>query len=319
LSGVIESKPLPPLRIDIPRVLDKRLNHLYDGIRSALLALPSYFSFPHPISGVKATDLFNLNSLIGAAIEDQVVMTLNKMRNVWDDNNEWEECYFVRSSQAFPDVRLIRRTTDLRMETILGIELKGWYVLSKEGVPSMRYQVSYKACSAQDLVCVVPWYLDNAVCGEAKVMTPWIEQARYAAEWRDYWWQYVRNSRDTVEERAVEQPDYAAPYPSKADLSSARPVKDRGDNFGRLPRCKPLMDDFTASTLEQEILGIAARDWVAFLLAHAESANPEDVILALNNQLEAIRKPLAEQQAEELLGLLRMLTTKFDFGETTYS
>ena len=48
---------------------------------------------------------------------------------------------FIRRSQSFPDVRLVRRTLE-SVDVIMGIELKGWYVLSKEKVPSFRYQVA---------------------------------------------------------------------------------------------------------------------------------------------------------------------------------
>ena len=39
---------------------------------------------------------------------------------------------------------------------LLGIELKGWYVLSKEGEPSGRYKVTPAACAPQDLLVIVP-------------------------------------------------------------------------------------------------------------------------------------------------------------------
>ncbi|MDR1013452.1 MAG: hypothetical protein LBL86_00490 [Coriobacteriales bacterium] len=311
MPGVVGSRPAPPLRADIPKVLDERLVRLYDGVRDALLELPSCFSFSHTISGIKTTGLFDLNSQVGAAIEnqveDQVVTTLNATRTVWDGSNEWEDCSFVRAPQAFPNVRLVREAADAKAETVLGIELKGWYVLSKEGVPSLRYHVGQAACAAQDLVCVIPWYLDNAICGEARVMTPWVEQARYAAEWRDYWWQHLRKGTDTREERAIRQPDGAAPYPSKAELAIARPVKDGGGNFGRLPRCKPLMDEFTAATLEQEILGIPARDWVDLPLTHADGADPKTVAAALRSRLDTAKKLLEEREAAEMFGLLKLL------------
>jgi hypothetical protein len=318
VPDIVKGGPVPPLRADIPSVLDERLSRLYDGVCAALLALPSYFSFSHTISGVKATGLFDLNSLIGATIEsqveDQVVATLNATRAVWDGNNEWEGCSFVRFPQAFPNVRLVREAARTKTETILGIEMKGWYVLSKEGVPSLRYQVSPAACAPQDLICVVPWYLDNAICGEAKVATPWIEQARYAAEWRDHWWQHLRKGNDAPEERAIRQPEGAAPYPSKTEPANARPVKDGGGNFGRLPRCKPLMDEFTASTLEQEILGIPARDWVDFPLTHANGSDPKTVAAALRSRLDTAKKLLAEREAEEMFGLLKLLMSRSGHG-----
>ena len=150
-----------PARLYMPDCVGESESRLYDGVIAALKALPVSFDFPHSFSGIKAANLFNLNALIGATIEDQVVAALNRTRTVWDPEHEWEDCMFIRRSQSFPDVRLVRRTLE-SVDVIMGIELKGWYVLSKEKVPSFRYQVAVGACAPMDLICVVPWYLDNA-------------------------------------------------------------------------------------------------------------------------------------------------------------
>lgn len=305
---------LRPSPIDLEKELDVDSLQLYLGVLASLRALPASFSFSHSMSGIKAIDLFNLNMLLGAAIEDQVVKALNSTRSLWDPMGKWEDCVFVRRSQSFPDVRLVRRSFD-GVETIMGIELKGWYVLSKESVPSMRYQIAPAACAPMDLVCVVPWYLDNAVSGEPRVLTPWVEQARYAAEWRDYWWEYVRGGRGAPERKRVIQPENVGPYPSKSDFAHAVPVHDAGDNFGRLPRCRPLMDSFIDETLSQEILGIPIRDWIWFIGLHKDTANPEDVSKQLKGKIQAHDEAFAEEEAEKLVGLLRRLQCEFDFGD----
>ena len=313
MPSIVNAKTVPKA-VDLAKVLDERTFALHQGVRTALMALPAGFSFPHPISGVNATDLFNLNALIGAAIEDQVVATLNRSRTLWDPNHQWDDCLFVRYSQSFPDVRLVRREREA-VQVVMGIELKGWFVLSKEREPSLRYQVAPGACADADLVCVVPWYLDNAVCGEAKVLTPWIEQARYAALWRDYWWENVRDSKDDEEMRKIVQPSSrVGPYPSKADLAHAVPVHDGGGNFGRLPRCKPLMDAFVQDTLDEDILGIPVRGWVDFLSLYKDNADPNVIMERLSRKVRARNERMCEEEAEELLALLRKLANNFDFG-----
>lgn len=158
------SVPPKPVRAD-PETFPADKRGLFKGIRAALAAIPAYFEFAHPISGIDATDLNALTTLMGAAIEVQVVQALNGMRSVWDPDRRWLDYSFQRSSQAFPDVRLTRRT-DAGHEVALGIELKGWFLLAKEGEPSPRYRVSPNACNPWDLICVIPWYLHEEVVPE---------------------------------------------------------------------------------------------------------------------------------------------------------
>lgn len=284
----------PQLAPDDPKTV------LQTRVRSALLALPGDFSFDNPIAGVNATDLFNLNTLLGAGIEVEVVRTLNSLRDMWDPDNQWLGYRFERSSQAFPDVRLVRRDEG-SPDIALGIELKGWWLLSKEGVPSLRYQVTPQACAPHDLICVVPWHLSNAVAGVAQVIEPWVESARYAAEYRDYWWQHVRRTNDDT---SVHHPEHAHPYPGKAELVLATPAYDGGGNYGRLPRSKPLMDDFIERSKQHEVLGIAVADWILFLRRHSDTATPEDVENALQAELQRHLKDVAPATAAELLALL---------------
>lgn len=313
-TGINATKPMPPERAD-PDTFPSDKRDLYFGVQAALAALPAYFEFDNAIGGIDATDLHTLNTLMGAAIESQVVEALNGLRTVWDPDRHWTDYSFVRSSQAFPDVKLVRRSGGVN-QVALGIELKGWFLLAKEGEPSLRYQVAPAACEPWDLVCVVPWHLNNAVAGTAQVATPWVEQARYAAEWRDYWWEHVRVPKDPRAPRGVTVPSAAAPYPSKADLVAVIPEKDGGDNFGRLPRCRPLMDDFLSMALEHPILGIPASHWQRFLKLHNDGADQSEVlerILRLQKRTKAQERTLISADAEELLGLLRRLNS-YDFG-----
>lgn len=66
-----------------------RVTVLASRIRDALTALPIHFQSPTVMEGLDATDLFALNTVLGATIEVQVVEALNRMRDVWDPEGEW--------------------------------------------------------------------------------------------------------------------------------------------------------------------------------------------------------------------------------------
>ena len=83
----------PQLPADDPRT------QLVQRVRAALMVLPGFFEFGTHFEGIDATDLFSLNSVLGASIEGQVVRTLNKMRNEWDPDEQWTGYKFVRQAQ----------------------------------------------------------------------------------------------------------------------------------------------------------------------------------------------------------------------------
>ena len=94
------------------------------------MALPGYFNSTTNIEGIDASDLFALNTMLGTTIEVQVVNNLNRIRDVWDPDDEWPLHRFDRQAQTFPDVLLQRQLDSGDFDVALGIELKGWYVLS---------------------------------------------------------------------------------------------------------------------------------------------------------------------------------------------
>ena len=145
---------------------------LVRNVRDAISALPVYFRTATRIEGLDGGELFNLSAVLGSAIEVQVVETLNRIREVWDPDDRWPRHRFVRSAQTFPDVRLQAHGRDGAVDIALGIELKGWYLLSKEREPSFRYTVTPSACAPQDLLVVVPWHLKNVLSGEPVVYEP---------------------------------------------------------------------------------------------------------------------------------------------------
>ena len=231
----------------------------YQRVIEAIYAIPAHFNSRTVIEGIPATDLQTLNTVLGAAIEDQVVSTLNQMRSVWDPGEGYQTYFFQRQAQVFPDV--LFKSDRNGQDIVLGIELKGWYLLAKERVPNFRFTTTLKACADADLVVVVPWALSNVLSGSPTVYRPYVTPAKYAAAYRNYWWTEIRNSRG---EKGIVVPSSVGPYPSKSNQVADRPRSDGGGNFGRLAR-SGMMDQFIEETLNLPLAGIPAGDWVDFL------------------------------------------------------
>jgi len=62
------------------------------------------------------------------------------------------------------------------------------------------------------------------------VFPPYIESARYAAEYRNYHWRHLREAKG---DSTIKQPHGVQPYPRKSDHIGDEPVADKGGNFGR--------------------------------------------------------------------------------------
>jgi len=237
-------------------------------VREALRALPGYFSSATNIEGLAATDLFAVNTVLGATIEVQVVETLNRIRDVWDPDDEWPLYSFERQAQNFPDVLLKRQPkreggASEATDVALGIELKGWYILSKEGEPSFRYKVTPDACADWDILAVVPWHLANVLSGKPCVLSPGLWSAKHAAELRNHHWQHRRKtSLDTT----IVSPSVEHGYQQRNNTQD-RPKADGGGNFGRIARIA-LMDDWVAEILNRPLAGIPVQDWIKFLKEH---------------------------------------------------
>lgn len=210
--------------------------------------------------------------------------------------------------QTFPDVRLRKVTGD---ETLMGIELKGWYLLAKEGEPSLRFQCNAAACAKQDLIAVVPWVLGNVISGAPILFEPYVESARYAAEYRNYHWQHVRR---TGQDTTIELATNAAPYPSKVDHILDRARSDGGGNFGRFARTG-IMDDYMAKLGEVLLCGIRTVYWRDFLKAFQESTTDAQARAALERLRQRIRQavelpsPKAQATLAIMIELERLLET----------
>ena len=298
-------------------------------MRDALAALPAHFTSRTFIEGLEAGDLFSLNSMLGGSIEIQVVQTLNRLRAVWDPDEEWEEYAFVRSAQTFPDVRLITSSparVEAGEEIGLGLELKGWYLLSREGEPSFRYTVGRDACDVHDLLVVVPWHLSNVLAGDPVVYAPYVESARYAADMRNYYWSVERRESDERKAaQAAEQgkqakrlpddyydirsPENLHPYPAPKTKMADMAAHDGGSNFGRVARASGLMDRYVEESLRARVAGIEARHWVAFFKAYAEGAQRGELHDRIMRQI-ARQREKQNLDSDDLATLLHEWTSR---------
>ena len=171
------------LAIGISPPSNWRYRKVWEAVRNrALPELPLHFRSTIQIGGIHATEIYTFGAALSAAIEEEVVRTLNSLREVWDGERTFPNAQFVRQPQRFPDVLLIDEGQD---QIIFGIELKSWYLLAKEGEPSFRFTATPSACAPADLLVIVPWTLSFAVAGAPIVLEPYTESARYVAEYRN--------------------------------------------------------------------------------------------------------------------------------------
>jgi hypothetical protein len=241
-----------------------------------------------------------------------VVDSLNDVRELWDPTGEYKLYSFIRQAQVFPDVRLETTAPDVpdADKILMGIELKGWFVLAKEGEPSFRYTASPAVCAPQDLLVVYPWVLDEVVSGSPKLMRPFIEEARYAAEHRNHYWTETRGVVGPA--AAVVAAAHQAPYPNKAQKFNDSAAVDGGGNFGRVAR-GGLMTAYIDELMALPLSGIPAKHWQTFLKIFAHGAQDAAIDRGLANiklQAEA-----AGMSAEDIGKIERFLEASKDvFG-----
>jgi hypothetical protein len=279
---------------------------LWRGVRDALRALPAHFHSDTFIEGVNATDVFTLNSALGATIENQVVETLNTIRSVWDPDNKYGTYLFVRQPQSFPDV-VLKNLSDEAAKPLMGIELKGWYLLAKEQEPSMRFQQTSAACADADLIMVVPWVLNSVISGRPRIYSPYIESAKYAAEYRNYHWKMMRGEGRNSE---IVTPSNAEPYPRKADATNDKPISDQGSNFGRIAR-SGIMTDYLDKMLLQHVCGIRASYWLEFFKIFHQDATDADICKALEKLRKKAEVISESSQKKSFLNILAVLEAHY--------
>ena len=205
---------------------------LYDQIPELLNRVPADFISDVHIEGLDATDVFGLNEILASSVENQVVNSLDNLKPNLDLDEEYRDYEFVRQSQTFPDV-LLEDSTDTDDEPLLGIELKCWYLLAKEGDPSFRFKTTPAACAPQDLLVIYPWTLDNIVTGSPEIFRPFIMPAKFASMYVDYYWQELKDWRPENPNKDIIRPEGVSHYPNpKTDFIQDKPAEDAGNNYG---------------------------------------------------------------------------------------
>ncbi len=252
---------------------------LFESVKKAIFSLPSRFESTLNIDGVLATDLFAFNSSLAATIEQQVVDSLNKLRSVWDPEQKYALYEFERQPQTFPDVVLKASAPDVEPSVLMGIELKGWYVLAKEKEPSFRYKVTPEVCAPADLLVVVPWALTNVISGSPIVFEPFLIGARYAAEYRNWHWKYKKNAKTNTNIKISSVNQF---YPTKSDTISDRPESDSGNNFGRLAR-SGVMEEYISQLFEEKLAGIQLSAWQQFFARTFTFFRPQHCFLSIKS------------------------------------
>ena len=237
--------------------------------------------------------------------------TLNLVRNTWDSDGTYSPYSFVRQAQTFPDI-LLRQVSS--GEVLLGIELKGWYLLAKETEPSLRFQVTIDACTRQDLIVVVPWALGNVISGSPILFEPFVESARYAAAYRNYHWQHVRRTRQQTD---IDTPDRVTPYPNKPDQILDRPRADGGGNFGRLARTG-MMDIYLQKLDDVQLCGIKTVYWREFLKTFQENTSDLQVRTASERLRQRVQRgtDIPSPKSRSALAIITELEALLDLDES---
>jgi len=272
---------------------------MWDKVKDLIYSLPNYFETELVVKGINVTEIFSIGSAFATVIETQVVSILNRLRNIWDPENEYSNYAFIRQSQTFPDV-LLRNVED-KNDILFGIELKSWYVLSKEGEASFRYKIDADACADADILVVIPWLLSEVISGTPKLLPPYKELAKYAAEYRNYYWQKSRI--ESNENPNIHRPpqENMHPYPDSKREASDEAEEDKGGNFGRVARAG-IIDDYTANIKSQDYLGVKIAHWIQFFKAISETSTD----LQIDKKIQRLK---AQIQSEP---------SSFDEGKSEY-
>ena len=286
-----------PERYELPGDDERTL--LREGVVRALRAVPMHFTSTINMEGLSAINLFALNTLLGGAIEEQTVATLNETRAIWDPEGRWADYEFKRYAESFPDVRLERNGGDA---PVIGIELKGWYLLAKEEMPSFRFRASANAMTVWDLIAVFPWSLSNVISGTPILESPYIEQAKYVADLRTYYWEHRSATAKPVDHADTH------PYPDAGSSYSDTVHDDKGGNFGRIARIPGLMDDWIEEAMKTNLAGIEARWWVRFLKLFDERGDEEAIRIRFERLAQSIGRGTewTEEVVQHVMRLMEM-------------
>lgn len=253
---------------------------VWQRVKGILESLPIHFRSDIAIRGIHATDIHSIGSLLSTTIETRIVELLNDLRSHWDPELKYINYCFKRQAQSFPDI-IFANTLNKNEEPLFGIELKAWYVLSKEKEPSFRFKIDPDACAVADMLVIFPWLLSDVLSGNPKLLEPFIEGAKYCAEYRNWAWETKRENR-SIKESKIKKPDKGSlkPYPKLKDIASDSAIDDKGGNFGRIARTG-ILDEYLKEVFDLDYLGIKLKHWTDFFKSVAEYKDKK-----LNDQIE---------------------------------
>ena len=127
-------------------------------------------------------------------------------------------------------------------------------------------------------------------------MDPWVEQAVYAAECRNHWWQHVKDWKPgkggKSPDKSINPPDVGGQsgYFKKTKSINDVPASDSGGNFGRLARVvvggQKVMGPFLTKSLMDQLCGIEIGAWIDFFNLFTDASRTREKMLA---ELEGIR------------------------------
>lgn len=157
-------------------------------------------------------------------------------------------------------------------------------------------------CADADLLVVVPWALSEVVSGTPRVFAPYLTGAKYAAEYRNWYWEHQRIGQTN---QSVILSTVSQFYPTKSDMISDRPASDSGGNFGRFARTG-VMDKYMSGLFDERLVGIPLSSWQRFLAIFTESGSPNEVDSALEKLANSITSA-TKQDLETKAALMAML------------
>ena len=102
---------------------------------------------------------------------------------------------------------------------------------------------------------MIPWLLSDVISGKPRLLRPYIESVKYAAEYRNYYWQKSRIERNKISAIRTPPDSNCHPYPSSKQEAVDQAQDDKGRNFGRIARAG-ILDEYVTYIKAQDYLGI---------------------------------------------------------------